>query len=322
MWKARKLDSEPSWTSPWGFGRPGWHIECSTLANIAFGRDLDFHSGGKDLIFPHHHNEMIQCCAFHNMNKWSSFWLHTGHLHLKNDTKMSKSLQNTISIRDMLSKYTSNHFRMFCLLSPYRNDKEYSEDKMIKPVNLFNSFLSFLNLCENFANGRLRNLRFKSDESQVYHRLENTKQKIHDALSDDFDTCLVINELSNLVNFMNKNFESCVIGEDVNDLNRYYGCVMSVHNYTKWVLELLGLVINEDRNNSSNLKIGDIVESSLKFRKLVRNLALDKNRNLNTDTKMELLKYCDLFRQNLDQSNIEIKVILKIIINFFLIFFN
>lgn len=293
------------------------------MANIAFGRDLDFHSGGKDLIFPHHHNEMVQCCAYHEINKWSSFWLHTGHLHLKNDVKMSKSLSNTILIRDMLSKYTSNHFRMFCLLSPYRNDKEYSEDKMVKPVNLVNSFSSFLNLCENYANKKIVDLQFKADESQVLQRLEESKQKIHNFLSNDFDTCSLIDELSNIVNYMNKNFHSYKTIDELNDLNRHYGCVMSVHNFIKSILEMLGLVFNEDTNLTSGLKIDDIVMSSLKFRKLVRNFALDKNKNLSKETKMELLKYCDDFRQDLNNSKIEFKVCyFKITFKFKIFFFK
>lgn len=123
LWKAKKEAKEPSWSSPWGDGRPGWHIECSTLASIGFGQHLDFHSGGKDLVFPHHHNELTQCCAYFNSNQWSTFWLHSGHLHLKNDVKMSKSLSNTVSIREFLKSYNSNQFRYYCLLSPYRNGR-------------------------------------------------------------------------------------------------------------------------------------------------------------------------------------------------------
>jgi cysteinyl-tRNA synthetase len=149
LWKSKKEENEPSWNAPWGFGRPGWHIECSTLASIAFDNHLDFHSGGKDLLFPHHHNEMTQCCAYFNINKWSSLWLHTGHLHLKGevkitaivftiylpnffniffskgDVKMSKSLSNTILIKDLLKTYSSNQFRLFCLLSSYRSGNLY-----------------------------------------------------------------------------------------------------------------------------------------------------------------------------------------------------
>ena len=120
LWKAKKNENEPSWPSPFGDGRPGWHIECSTLATIAFGNKLDLHSGGKDLIFPHHENEIRQCCAYHSVDVWSTHWLHSGHLHLKDDVKMSKSLQNTISIKNLLKTYKSDEFRLFCLMSHYK----------------------------------------------------------------------------------------------------------------------------------------------------------------------------------------------------------
>nr|CAD7452792.1 unnamed protein product [Timema tahoe] len=120
LWKGAK-PNEPSWLSPWGSGRPGWHIECSTMASAMFGRTMDLHSGGVDLLFPHHENEEAQSCVHHGVSQWVNYWLHSGHLHLKGDTKMSKSLKNTISIRDFLTKFTANEFRVFCLLSRYRN---------------------------------------------------------------------------------------------------------------------------------------------------------------------------------------------------------
>nr|CAD7412776.1 unnamed protein product [Timema poppensis] len=120
LWKGAK-PNEPSWLSPWGPGRPGWHIECSTMASAMFGRTMDLHSGGVDLLFPHHENEEAQSCVHHGVSQWVNYWLHSGHLHLKGDTKMSKSLKNTISIRDFLTKFTANEFRVFCLLSRYRN---------------------------------------------------------------------------------------------------------------------------------------------------------------------------------------------------------
>ncbi|CAF0712396.1 unnamed protein product [Brachionus calyciflorus] len=307
LWKSKKDPLEPSWESPWGLGRPGWHIECSTLANIAFGRDIDFHSGGKDLVFPHHHNEMVQCCAFHKMDKWSSFWLHTGHLHLKNDVKMSKSLQNTISIREMLDKHSANHFRMFCLLSPYRNDKEYSDEKMVKAANLTNKFSTFLSTCENFANETLKSVKFTAEESEVFQRLDLAKEKISKALADDFNTCLVIDELSEIVNFMNKNFVSKTDIVEVQDLNRHFGCVMGIHNYIKSILELFGMSFNQNSSESCGLKIEPIVDISLKFRSSIRNLALDKTNKLPKEIKMEILKYCDEFRENLNKSKIEFK---------------
>ncbi|XP_057563003.1 probable cysteine--tRNA ligase, mitochondrial isoform X2 [Hippopotamus amphibius kiboko] len=100
LWKAAK-PREPSWASPWGDGRPGWHIECSTIASLVFGSRLDIHSGGIDLAFPHHENEIAQCEAFHQCQQWGNYFLHSGHLHMKGkEEKMSKSLKNYITIKN------------------------------------------------------------------------------------------------------------------------------------------------------------------------------------------------------------------------------
>ncbi|CAB0009297.1 unnamed protein product [Nesidiocoris tenuis] len=120
LWKAAK-PGEPSWDSPWGHGRPGWHIECSAMASKYFGDSVDFHSGGIDLLFPHHENEEAQSCAHHGCQQWVNYWLHSGHLHLSGDVKMSKSLKNTVSVWDFLDEYTPNHLRTLCMLVPYRN---------------------------------------------------------------------------------------------------------------------------------------------------------------------------------------------------------
>uniref|UniRef100_A0A452VAS1 cysteine--tRNA ligase n=1 Tax=Ursus maritimus TaxID=29073 RepID=A0A452VAS1_URSMA len=99
LWKAAK-PQEVFWASPWGKGRPGWHIECSTLSSLVFGRQLDIHSGGADLAFPHHENEIAQCEAFHQCRQWGNYFLHSGHLHVKGkEEKMSKSLKNYITIK-------------------------------------------------------------------------------------------------------------------------------------------------------------------------------------------------------------------------------
>ncbi|XP_024609779.1 probable cysteine--tRNA ligase, mitochondrial isoform X2 [Neophocaena asiaeorientalis asiaeorientalis] len=119
LWKAAK-PREPSWASPWGDGRPGWHIECSTIASLVFGSRLDIHSGGVDLAFPHHENEIAQCEVFHQCQQWGNYFLHSGHLHVKGkEEKMSKSLKNYITIKDFLSTASPDVFRLFCLRSSY-----------------------------------------------------------------------------------------------------------------------------------------------------------------------------------------------------------
>ncbi|CAH1968896.1 unnamed protein product [Acanthoscelides obtectus] len=100
LWK--HSEDEPHWNSPWGKGRPGWHIECSALASKAIGSAIDIHAGGIDLRFPHHENEEAQSCGFHNTSQWVNYWIHTGYLHKKHSEKMSKSLRNTVLIQDML----------------------------------------------------------------------------------------------------------------------------------------------------------------------------------------------------------------------------
>ncbi|XP_057389094.1 probable cysteine--tRNA ligase, mitochondrial isoform X5 [Balaenoptera acutorostrata] len=119
LWKAAK-PREPSWASPWGAGRPGWHTECSTIASLVFGSRLDIHSGGIDLAFPHHENEIAQCEVFHQCQQWGNYFLHSGHLHVKGkEEKMSKSLKNYITIKDFLSTASPDVFRLFCLRSSY-----------------------------------------------------------------------------------------------------------------------------------------------------------------------------------------------------------
>lgn len=97
------------------------YIVVCVFISTVFGNSIDMHSGGIDLAFPHHENEEAQSCCFHNVDQWVNYWLHCGHLSLKGDVKMSKSLKNTISIQDFLENYSANHLRMLCLLSHYRN---------------------------------------------------------------------------------------------------------------------------------------------------------------------------------------------------------
>jgi cysteinyl-tRNA synthetase len=126
LWKAAK-PGEPSWESPWGPGRPGWHIECSAMSVRYLGETLDIHGGGVDLIFPHHENEIAQSEAYTGTEPFVRYWLHNGWLYL-GEEKMSKSLGNIIPIADALPKYGSDGCRLFVLSSHYRSPLTYSED--------------------------------------------------------------------------------------------------------------------------------------------------------------------------------------------------
>jgi cysteinyl-tRNA synthetase len=128
LWKKSK-PGEPAWDSPWGRGRPGWHIECSVMASEVLGSNLDIHSGGIDLAFPHHDNELAQSEAYHKCYQWVNYFLHPGHLHIEGQ-KMSKSLKNFISIQEALEKYTARQIRLYFLLQPWDGPVDFKESGM------------------------------------------------------------------------------------------------------------------------------------------------------------------------------------------------
>ncbi len=172
LWKAAK-PGEPSWPSPFGPGRPGWHIECSAMSHSLFGDTLDIHSGGIDLKFPHHTNEMAQseaystavgrdggCVSCPPPPEWCRHWIHTGHLHIQG-RKMSKSLKNFITVREMLNKGENRHgggrcepgraadtFRIFCLQHKYRDPVTYHDQCMADAISAHDTIIRFLWLAE------------------------------------------------------------------------------------------------------------------------------------------------------------------------------
>ncbi|MCI0840693.1 MAG: cysteine--tRNA ligase, partial [Chloroflexi bacterium] len=128
LWKAQK-PGEPAWDSPWGPGRPGWHIECSAMSMGYLGETLDIHGGGQDLIFPHHENEIAQSESYTSSQPFARFWLHNGLLNIGDD-KMSKSTGNVISVREALDEFSPAALRLFFLSSHYRNPLVYSEQNI------------------------------------------------------------------------------------------------------------------------------------------------------------------------------------------------
>ncbi len=129
LWKKRKEESEIAWESPWGMGRPGWHIECSAMAGRFLGETIDIHSGGKDLIFPHHENEIAQSECAHDGAPFARYWLHNGYINIDN-VKMSKSKGNFFTVRDITAKYDAEVVRFFMLSAHYRSPINFSDDLM------------------------------------------------------------------------------------------------------------------------------------------------------------------------------------------------
>ncbi len=189
LWKASK-PGEPSWESPWGQGRPGWHIECSAMSLKYLGDTLDIHGGGQDLVFPHHENEIAQSESFTGTKPFVKYWLHNGLLQLGED-KMSKSLGNLITIKEALEKYSADAIRIFVLSSYYRSPLTHSEEA--------------LEAAEGGAD-RLRQAVYEEGESAIEGRIDTEpyRNRFPEAMDDDFGTPQALATLFDLAREINR----------------------------------------------------------------------------------------------------------------------
>ncbi|KAM6980010.1 cysteine--tRNA ligase, cytoplasmic [Aplochiton taeniatus] len=201
LWKASK-PGEPSWDSPWGKGRPGWHIECSAMAGSILGESMDIHGGGFDLRFPHHDNELAQSEAFFENDHWVRYFLHTGHLTIAG-CKMSKSLKNFITIKDALAKNTARQLRLAFLMHAWKDTLDYSANTMESAVQ-YEKFMNefFLNVKDILRTptditGQYE--KWESAEMDLNKSFYERKAAIHEALCDNMDTRSAIEEMRALV---------------------------------------------------------------------------------------------------------------------------
>ncbi|VDP09540.1 unnamed protein product [Soboliphyme baturini] len=214
LWKASK-PGEPSWQSPWGAGRPGWHIECSVMASHICGKVLDIHSGGFDLKFPHHDNEIAQSEAYFGHNQWVNYFLHTGTLKIAG-LKMSKSLKNFITIKNALKSYTARQLRIFFLFHNWSDSVDYSIVSMERAIQ-FEKFCNefFLTvshylreyLCS--SSGTIAFRKYGPLEMNLQNTFASFKQGIHEALCNSIDTFSVIQMLRNIISDVNVYITKC-----------------------------------------------------------------------------------------------------------------
>ncbi|MTI57955.1 cysteine--tRNA ligase [Geosporobacter ferrireducens] len=199
LWKAQKSD-ELAWNSPWGKGRPGWHIECSVMSTRYLGETIDIHAGGQDLIFPHHENEIAQseACSGH---PFARYWIHNGYINIDNE-KMSKSKGNFFTVRDILKEYDAETVRFFLLSAQYRNPINFSRELMEQSKNalerFYNAKKNLEHLLENAVEKELDAI-----EKDLYHRFEKYRQKFIEAMEDDINTADAIAAIFELVKEMN-----------------------------------------------------------------------------------------------------------------------
>lgn len=238
LWKKRENKDEITWDSPWGKGRPGWHIEDTAITEYYFGPQYDIHGGGLDLIFPHHEAEITQMESVSGKAPMVEFWLHTGFLNVSGE-KMSKSLNNFITIRELLEEVEPDTFRFFVLSTHYRSPIDFSKDNLHQAEATLNRIRNYYARVAEKATGN-------NGESEF---LNQYSDKFYTAMDDDFHTPRAIKSIFNLINATN--FDEL----SENDFT-------AIKNFLDTVSDIFGIsfLIEEDNGSSDELLelIGDI----------------------------------------------------------------
>ena len=299
LWKSSK-DGEPWWESPWGKGRPGWHIECSVMASIICGESLDIHTGGVDLKFPHHDNEIAQAEAYFNNSDWVRYFLHSGHLTIAG-CKMSKSLKNFITIQDALKKHSARQLRLAFLLHSWKDTLDYSDNTLNMAIQ-YEKFLNefFLNVkCEIRSLGSHTNIntfsKWTDSEVELNEKFCDAKDSVHNALCDNIDTRSALDAIRDLVSHCNIYMKqikqpNTLLLRDVavyiTKMFIVFGAILSSHDN-------IGFPV-DDKITNSNLEdtVMPYLEILANFREKVRNYA--KTLKANT-----ILEECDKLRDDI-----------------------
>ena len=211
LWKSRK-PGEPSWESPWGEGRPGWHIECSAMSIGYLGETIDIHGGGSDLVFPHHENELAQSEAFSDRAPFARFWVHNGSVRLGAD-KMSKSLGNIVPVGDALERFSSDALRLFFLSSHYRSPVEYRDENV---------------QAQGRAVERLRNALRPGGGSRSAPDPAQYRERFVNAMDDDINTPRALAALFDLARDINRDREAGCGVEEAQDVLRELAGVLGL----------------------------------------------------------------------------------------------
>ncbi|MBP1763402.1 MAG: cysS [Firmicutes bacterium] len=234
LWKSAK-PGEPAWDSPWGPGRPGWHIECSAMSLKYLGSSFDFHGGGSDLIFPHHENEIAQSVAYTGQEGFVHYWLHNGFITV-NEEKMSKSLGNFFLVNDILAHYRPETLRYFIIATHYRSPLDFSDERLTEAERSLDRLRT---ANENLT--YLAKLTAGIQESEEADKLclagKQAKSDFYDAMDDDFNTALAVSVLFGLAKEINTYHSGVVSGK----FSHNYDAVQLVLGIFAELLDILGL---------------------------------------------------------------------------------
>ncbi|RAP50800.1 MAG: cysteine--tRNA ligase [Methanosphaera sp. SHI613] len=238
LWK--KQDEEPYWDSPWGKGRPGWHIEDTAITETYFGPQYNIHGGGLDLIFPHHDAEIAQMEAASGKEPLVEYWMHTGFLNVRGE-KMSKSLGNFITIKELLKQYSPETYRFFVLSTHYRSPIDFSDEILKQAENSLNRIKNTGKLLLEYYNGEDI---ASADEESVEDDLNTFKDEFFSAMDNDFNTPIALSSLFDYTHKLNKSIAASEISKDTS---------LEIINTLKTIESILGIDILVDDSVSSDL---------------------------------------------------------------------
>ena len=243
LWKAAKPD-EPSWKSPWGQGRPGWHIECSVMSEAILGSNIDIHGGGQDLIFPHHENEIAQSEAI-SCSTFANYWIHNGFVNI-NKEKMSKSLNNFFTIRDILKICHPEALRLLFLMTHYRQPLEYSEDKLKEASSALHRIYIFLDEAAHLTGSK----KGKNLKQEIGDMKSNFIKEFEESMNDDFNTPKAVAAIFEIVRMGNTIIAGKPDTESAEHLKEVSSYIFDI------VSKVLGIINHSaDEWYKSNLKI-------------------------------------------------------------------
>lgn len=305
LWKSSKA-GEPFWESPWGKGRPGWHIECSVMGSDFVGDKMDIHSGGIDLAFPHHDNELAQSEAHFDCDQWVNYFLHTGHLHIEGQ-KMSKSLKNFITIEEALDRYSSRQLRLCFSLVQWNNPLDFKDTLLNESKSVESTLDKFFGKIralkrdneDKLNNGEVISKKFGELEKKLFKQFGNSKDLVHESLCDNLSVPLAIRNMMDLVNNCN-----IYIGEVGSDIK--IDLVVEIVKYLTKMLKIFGFEVREDgmgwkdshQSSGDNNSSGSVEEIGMPFVKVLSKFR-DKIRSMSIkgdlDSKKVLL-LCDELR--------------------------
>jgi cysteinyl-tRNA synthetase len=301
LWKASK-PGEPAWESPFGPGRPGWHIECSVVAGDILGERIDIHSGGEDLKFPHHDNELAQSEACFGCNQWVNYFTHTGHLHIEG-LKMSKSLKNFITIRQALEHNTARQLRIMFLLQAWDQPMNYSDQTIDDARSKEATFKSFFREVEALVRddylAQEVGWRMADNDHKLADAYLAARQSVHESLLDNFNTKDAMAALLKVINEANTYLRLPQVRPSVLLLR-------AIATYVTQILKVFGVIDGEDDfgfgsgGGDANAASGggeQYIETLVSFRESIRNAALEAAKGGDSAAAIQsVLQICDALR--------------------------